>query len=89
MLTRLYNLFWREYSWCITDMYDEETINQLKGMLTDIIENKAKPFLQWLIDNWHIEEIKSEKKSWPDMNDYIKYIADTEDPIKTLVGMLK
>lgn len=49
----------------------------------------AKSFLNWLIENWHIEEIKSEKKSWADINDYIKYIADTEDPVKTLVDMLK
>jgi hypothetical protein len=49
----------------------------------------AKSFLDWLIKNWHIEEIKSEKKSWPDLNDYIKYIAETEDPVKTLVDMLK
>jgi hypothetical protein len=48
-----------------------------------------KQLLQWLIDNKHIEEIKSEKKSWPDLNDYIKYIAETEDPIKTLSDLIK
>lgn len=89
MLTQLYNLFWRWYNWNDFDMYTEKDIEDLKWRIDDLINNKAKPFLQWLIDNWHIEEIKSEKKSWPDINDYIKYIAETEDPMKTLIGMLK
>ena len=89
MLTQLYNLFWRWYNWNDYDMYTEKDIENMKVIVDDLINNKAKPFLKWLIDNWHIEEIKSEKKSWPDMNDYIKYIADTEDPVKTLVNMLK
>ena len=42
-----------------------------------------------MINNWYIEEIKSEKKSWPDLNDYINYIANTEDPIKTLSDIIK
>lgn len=57
--------------------------------IQDIITNKSKAFLQWLIDNNHIEIIKTETKSWPTINDYIKYIATTEDPMKTLVGMIK
>lgn len=81
---RLINIFYK-------DTFNQEP--QIKSEDLDYYKNviitKWKMFLQWLIDNWHIEEIKSEKKSWPDINDYIKYIAETEDPIKTLVGMLK
>lgn len=89
MLTQLFNLFWREYIWCDFDMYSEDDINWLRTRFEDMLNNKAKPFLQRLIDNNHIEEIKSEKKDWPGINDYIKYIAETEDPVKTLVNMLK
>lgn len=90
MLRQLINLFLRDKFGWISDCYpDDESFSPTKDWIEDIINNKAKPFLQWLIDNWHIEEIKSEKKSWPDINDYIKYIAETEDPIKTLVSMLK
>ena len=88
MLTQLYNLFWRWYNWNDFDMYTEEDIAKMKENAESLI-NIAKSFLEWLIKNWHIEEIKSEKKEWPDLNDYIKYIAETEDPVKTLVGMLK
>jgi len=63
----------------------EEDITFIKE---NVIE-RWKQLLQWLIDNKHIEEIKSEKKSWPDLNDYIKYIAETEDPIKTLSDLIK
>lgn len=88
MLTQLFNLFFREYNWNDYDMYSEEEINKMKWNVERIID-MAKEFLQWLIKNWHIEEIKSEKKSWPDLNDYIKYIAETEDPVKTLIDLLK
>lgn len=63
----------------------EEDISFIKE---NVIE-RWKQLLQWLIDNGHIEEIKSEKKSWPDVNDYIKYIAETDDPIKTLSNLIK
>lgn len=89
MLTQLFNLFFREYNWNDYDMYTEEEINKLKVIVEDLINNKARPFLEWLIKNWYIEKIPSEKKSWPDLNDYIKYIAETEDPIKTLSDMIK
>ena len=89
MLTQLFNLFFKEYNWNDFDMFSEEDIERMKTSLEDLINNKAKPFLEWLIKNWHIEEIKSEKKSWPDLNDYIKYIAETDNPIQTLVDMLK
>ena len=86
-LTNLLNLFNKE-GWYGSE-YQEEWVEAYSERLNVFINEKVKPFLQWLIDNWHIEEIKSEKKSWPDLNDYIKYIAETEDPVKTLVGMLK
>ena len=57
--------------------------------LKDVMIDKAKAFLQRLIDNKHIEEIKSEEKNWPTLNDYIKYIATADDPIKTLSDMIK
>lgn len=63
----------------------EEDITFIKE---NVIE-RWKQLLEWLIKNNYIEEIPSEKKSWPDVNDYIKYIADTEDPIKTLSDMIK
>lgn len=88
MLTQLYNLFRRWYNWNDFDMYSEEDISKMKENAERLI-SVAKSFLERLIKEWHIEEIKSEKKSWPDINDYIKYIADTEDPVKTLVNMLK
>lgn len=84
-LLSLLNICWREKFWVNYDVFDEEAIETIKTRFIGRIEE----FLQWLIDNKHIEEIKSEKKSWPDVNDYIKYIADTEDPIKTLTDMLK
>ena len=87
LLTNLINLFYKEQGW--GSEYQEEWVSIISEQITDLIENKTKPFLERLIKNWHIEEIKSEKKSWPDLNDYIKYIAETDDPIKTLVGMLK
>lgn len=65
--------------------WNEQQILRLKDVMID----KAKAFLQWLIDNKHIEEIKSEAKSWPDLNDYIKYLATTEDPMKTLSDLIK
>jgi hypothetical protein len=71
--------YWSDSEW------SEDQILWLKDTMID----KAKEFLQWLIKNDHIEEIKSEKKSWPDINDYIKYIATTEDPMKTLSGLIK
>lgn len=86
-LTNLLNLFNKE-GWYGSE-YQEEWVEAYSERLNVFINDKVKPFLQWLIDNWHIEEIKSEKKSWPDLNDYIKYIADTEDPVKTFIGMLK
>lgn len=88
MLTQLYNLFWRWYNWNDFDMYSEEEISKMKEDAERLI-SVAKLFLERLIKEWHIEEIKSEKKSWPDLNDYIKYIAETEDPVKTLIDMLK
>lgn len=88
MLTQLYNLFWRWYNWNDFDMYSEEEINEMKWNVERIID-MAKEFLQWLIKNWHIKEIESDKKTGADINDYIKYIADTEDPVKTLIDMLK
>lgn len=88
MLTTLYNLFRRWYNWNDFDMYTEDDIERMKKDADTLIE-RAKSFLEWLIKNWHIEEIKSEKKSWPDLNDYIKYIAETEDPVKTLIDLLK
>lgn len=88
MLTTLYNLFRRWYNWNDFDMYTEDDIARMKEDVNVLIE-RAKSFLEWLIKNWHIEEIKSEKKSWPDLNDYIKYIAETEDPVKTLIDLLK
>ena len=45
---------------------------------------KAREFLQRLIENDHIEKIWE----W-DINDYIRYIATTEDPIQTLIDLLK
>lgn len=88
MLTQLYNLFWRWYNWNDFDMYSEEEISKMKENAERLI-SVAKLFLEWLIKEWHIEEIESEKKNWPDINDYIKYIAETEDPVKTLIDMLK
>ena len=88
MLTTLYNLFRRWYNWNDFDMYSEEDIARMKENAENFV-GIAKSFLDWLIKNWHIEVIESEKKAWPDLNDYIKYIAETEDPVKTLVGMLK
>ena len=88
MLTTLYNLFRRWYNWNDFDMYTEDDIARMKEDVNVLIE-RAKSFLEWLIKNWHIEEIKSEKKSWPDLNDYIKYISETEDPVKTLIDLLK
>lgn len=79
------NIFWRKQYWSTFDVYDDYLINEIK---TKFI-GRWKEFLQRMIDNWYIEEIKSEKKSWPDLNDYIKYIAETEDPIKTLSDMIK
>lgn len=72
-------IYWTEWTW------DENNI----GYIKDVVITKAKEFLDWLIENWHIEVIPSEKKSWPTVNDYIKYIATTEDPIKTLSSLIK
>lgn len=57
--------------------------------IKEIISVKAKSFLQRLIDNGHIEKISTEAKAWPTVNDYIKYIAITEDPMETLLKMIK
>ena len=78
------NKYWKEKFLFNTDMFDECFINYCKDKI-EWVEN----FLQRLIDNWHIEEIESESKSWPTVNDYIKYIAATDDPIKTLSDMIK
>lgn len=89
MLTKLLNAYWKTVIKQDLDVWSEEDVESFKNMINDLIENKAKPFLEWLIKNWHIEEIESDKKSWPDINDYIKYIAETEDPVGTLINMLK
>lgn len=88
MLTQLYNLFRRWYNWNDFDMYTKDDIEKMKEYAENFVKI-AKSFLDWLIENWHIEEIKSEKKEWADLNDYIKYIAGTEDPVKTLIDLLK
>lgn len=81
---RLINLFYK-------DVFNQEP--QIREEDLDYFKNtiitKWKQFLEWLIKNWHIEEIKSEKKSGPDLNDYIKYIAETDDPVKTFTDLLK
>lgn len=73
-LIELLNLcFWWDY-------WEEWRVEIMKTELID----KAKTFLQWLIDNNHIEMV------WEgDINDYIRYIATTEDPIQTLIDLLK
>lgn len=76
---------WAKDVWLSEDEYNETEITRVK----EIVFDRAKQFLQWLIDNWHIEVIDSEKKAWPELNDYIKYIATTEDPIKTLSSLIK
>ena len=76
---------WHKDVYSYDGWWDETYVNYIK----DNVIVKAKEFLQWLIDNWHIEEIKSDKKTWADLNDYIKYIASSDDPIKTLSEMIK
>lgn len=76
---------WSKEAYGSEEIRDAWQIEWLKEVFVD----KAKSFLQRLIDNWHIEEIKTETKSWPTVNDYIKYIATTEDPVKTLSDMIK
>lgn len=83
-ILNLIKQFSKEMYWDNTN-WDEQQILWLKDVMID----KAKAFLQWLIDNKHIEEIESEEKNWPTLNDYIKYIATTEDPVKTLSDMIK
>jgi hypothetical protein len=65
--------------------WDEKRLNMAKEQIVE----RWKKFFKWCIDNWHIEKIESESKDWPDINDYIKYIATTEDPVKTLSDMIK
>lgn len=85
-LIQLFKLFYKDSVWWDFVIDDEESfVDRVKEKLV----NRAKDFFQRLIDNWHMEEIKSEKKSWPDVNDYIKYIATTDDPVKTLSNLIK
>lgn len=65
--------------------WDEKRLNMAKEQIV----KRGKDFFQRLIDKWYIEKIESESKSWPTVNDYIKYIAETEDPVKTLSDMIK
>lgn len=76
---------WSKETYGDEEKRDEGQIEWLKEVFVD----KAKSFLQWLIDNWHIEKIETETKTWPTLNDYIKYIATAEDPIETLSSMIK
>lgn len=89
MLTKLLNAYWKTVIKQDLDVWSEEDVEWFKSEINELIENKIKPFLEWLIKEWHIEKVPSEKKSWPDINDYIKYIATTEDPVDTLINMLK
>ena len=79
-IIQLINQFFTQTKW-IEAKFDENEISWIKNW---VIET-AKYFLQRLIDNNHIEQIES----WTTINDYIKYIATTEDPIQTLSDLLK